>query len=306
MAVADATDVYRRLGTQVAKWAASSTPAPTAQRRSREVRPRSSSSREASATGAIAATARALRHIAMASAGAAAAAINGPDVDTATSPTAISARSARGGLATTPGVGAGCRVTGTSSGTASRCDRSTCGRLATVADPLARSLVEEACAKSALVWLREPGERRAHAAWHVWTDGAVHIVTGGAEQPLAGLTLPEGAEVEVVVRSKDTGGRLVTFRAAVSDVRPGSPSWDPVVRELHAKRLNPPDGEAQPARWARESRVLRLEPTGDLTERPGHMPSRSHAAEPPASEATTRGPLPFVLGRRARRRPLTR
>ena len=176
-----------------------------------------------------------------------------------------------------------------------------------VADPLSLPLVEEACTKSSMLWLRNPGERRAHAAWHVWTDGALHLVTGGAEQRLDELALTEGAEVEVVVRSKDNGGRLVTFRAVVSEVHPDSSSWEPVVRELHAKRLNPPDGEAQPQRWERESRVLRIEPTGDLVERPGHMPTRSHAAEPPPSEATTRGPLPFILGRRAKRgRPLTR
>ena len=61
----------------------------------------------ASATGVIAARAKALRHIATASAGATMAAISGPEVETATRPTAISARSARGGRATTPGGGAG-------------------------------------------------------------------------------------------------------------------------------------------------------------------------------------------------------
>ncbi|MGH8894517.1 MAG: hypothetical protein ACRDWY_14625, partial [Actinomycetes bacterium] len=60
--------------------------------------------------------------------------------------------------------------------------------------------------------------------------------------------------------------------------------------------------ERQPQRWARESRVLRLEATGRALERPGHLSQRSHAAEPPGSPATTRGPLPFVIGRRARRR----
>ena len=172
-----------------------------------------------------------------------------------------------------------------------------------MAEPLAQSLVAEACGKSAMVWLRLPGERRSHAAWHVWADGAVHLVTGGAEQPLTDLPgLVDGAEVDVLVRSKDNGSRLVAFRTVVSDVRPGDDRWDTVVPLLHAKRLNAPDGEEQPARWARESRVLRLEPTGQVLEQPGHLPTRSHAAEPPVSPATTRGPLPFVLGRRARRR----
>ena len=172
-----------------------------------------------------------------------------------------------------------------------------------MADPLSQALVAEACGKSAMVWLRMPGSRRSHAAWHVWADGAVHLVTGGGEQPLTDLPgLVDGAEVDVLVRSKDNGSRLVAFRTVVSDVRPGDDRWDTVVPLLHAKRLNAADGEQQPARWARESRVLRLEPTGQMMEPPGHLPTRSHAAEPPSSPATTPGPLPFYLGRRARRR----
>lgn len=165
---------------------------------------------------------------------------------------------------------------------------------------MAHAVVEEVCKKSALVWLRPAGAPHALAVWHVWVDGAVHVVTGGIEQALPDL--PEGAEIEVTARSKDTWGRVLTFAATVTTVRPEDPSWDPVVAELHAKRLNPPDGEGQPARWARESRVLRIEATGRLVEGPGHLSHRSHAAEPAPSPATTRGPLPFVVGRRARRR----
>jgi len=35
------------------------------------------------------------------------------------------------------------------------------------------------------------------------------------------------------------------------------------VPVLHAQRLNAPDGQEQPARWARESRVLTLLPDGE-------------------------------------------
>jgi hypothetical protein len=165
---------------------------------------------------------------------------------------------------------------------------------------VAAALVDEACRRSSLVWLRPLTADRATAVWHVVTDGAVHVVGGGREQQLPDLA--EGDQVEVTVRSKDTGARLVTFVATVSEVRPPDDAWAGVVADLHAKRLNPPDGEAQPQRWARESRVLRLAPTGRVLERPGHVSHRSHAAEPPGSPATTRGPLPFVIGRRARRR----
>ena len=165
---------------------------------------------------------------------------------------------------------------------------------------MARALVEEACRKSALVWLRPIGTDRSQAVWHVWVDGAVHVVTGGIEQPLPDLE--DGSEVDVTARSKDTWGRVATFRATVRTLTPEDAGWEAAVTELHAKRLNPPDGEAQPDRWARESRVVRIEPTGRLVERPGHLPQRSLAAEPPGSPATTRGKLPFVVGRRARRR----
>lgn len=162
------------------------------------------------------------------------------------------------------------------------------------------ALVAETCSKSSLIWLRTPGSTHPSAVWHVFTDAAIHVVGGGAEQPLPGLA--DGDPVEVTVRSKDTGGRLLRFTAVARQVRPGTDEWDRVVPELHAKRLNPRDGEEQPARWARESTVLRLDPTTEVAEQPGHLSHRSHAAEPPASPATTRGPLPFVLGRRARRR----
>ncbi len=165
---------------------------------------------------------------------------------------------------------------------------------------LTQALVAETCRKSALVWLRAADATHATAAWHVFVDDAIHVVGGGDEQPLPGLA--DGSEVEVTARSKDNGGRLLRFQARVVAVLPGSDAWDTVVPELHAKRLNPADGEQQPHRWARESRVLRLQPTGRLLESPGKTSRSSHAAEPVGSPAATRDPLPFVLGRRATRR----
>lgn len=165
---------------------------------------------------------------------------------------------------------------------------------------LTKALVEETCRKSAIVWLRPLAADHAVVAWHAFIDGAVHVVGGGIEQQLPALA--EGEELEVTVRSKDNGGRLLSFVATATLIRPEDDAWATVVPELHAKRLNPPDGEAQPQRWARESTVLRLEPTGRLVESPGHLSHRSHAAEPAGSPATTRGTLPFVVGRRARRR----
>jgi len=171
-----------------------------------------------------------------------------------------------------------------------------------VEEQLTAALIEEATKKSSLIWL-SAGGGRPQAAWHVWLDGAAYLVTGGAEQAVPGLDEAAGsaAPVTVTVRSKDKGSRAIAYLARPSRLEPGTPEWDTAVAELHAKRLNAPDGEQQPARWARESSVTRLEPTGDVVEQPGGMSPDSGAAPPPPSPATTLGPLPYVLGRRRNR-----
>jgi len=158
------------------------------------------------------------------------------------------------------------------------------------------ALVAEACRKSDVLWISLPGLPQPRAAWHVWFDGAAYLVSGDGEQELPGL---EAAEtVEVTVRSKDKGARLVRWLARVSRIEPRTESWDAAVRELVAKRLNLRDAGRVRERWAGECLVTRLEPTGELLERPGAMSDESHAAEPLPSPATTVGRLPFVLGRR--------
>ncbi|MFE1343620.1 hypothetical protein [Streptomyces sp. NPDC058757] len=161
-------------------------------------------------------------------------------------------------------------------------------------------LVEEATKKSGLVWVRGTGPARA--LWHVWHDGAAHVVGDGpGEQPLPGLA--DGATAEVTVRSKDKGGRIVSWTAAVRQLSPGTEEWDAAVAELKGKRLNAPDGEAMPERWARECRVLRLDPRSATTD----LPDGSLAAVPFPSGATTRRPVPaalprLLLGRKRKRR----
>lgn len=166
-------------------------------------------------------------------------------------------------------------------------------------DAAMAALIEEAAKKSAVLWV-QVGDNRERAAWHVWSGGAVYLVTGGDEQSVPGLAV--AATALVTLRSKDKGGRLLTFVADVSSVEPAGDEWARVVPELHAKRLNPRDGEAQPARWARESRVWRLAPTGEVPQRPGHISSRSHAGPPPGSPATTVGPKPLLVGRKPKAR----
>lgn len=157
------------------------------------------------------------------------------------------------------------------------------------------ALVAEGGKKAGLLWVAADEGARAWPAWHVWADGAALLVCDGLEQPQPELV--HGARVRVTLPSKDTRGRLVTFTATANVLRPDTEEWQQAAIALHAQRLNPPDGEAQPARWARESRVVRLVPTGEVLEAPGRMPTASGAAEPLPTPATTRDPLPFVLGR---------
>ncbi|MFE6284692.1 hypothetical protein [Streptomyces sp. NPDC057877] len=167
---------------------------------------------------------------------------------------------------------------------------------------LDRALVEEATKKSGLIWVRGAGAPAARTLWHVWHEGAACVVGDGpGEQPLPGLV--DGADAEVTVRSKDKGGRLVSWTAKVVELAPGSEAWAAAVAELKGKRLNAPDGEAMPDRWQRECRVLRLEPTGATAP----LPDGSLAEAPLPSPATTRLPVPaglprLLLKRRGRRR----
>ncbi|MEU0007529.1 hypothetical protein ABZ079_25430 [Streptomyces sp. NPDC006314] len=157
---------------------------------------------------------------------------------------------------------------------------------------LDRALIEEASKKSGLIWVRGAGAPVARALWHVWHEGAVCLIGDGpGEQPLP--TLVDGGSAEVTVRSKDKGGRLVTFPATVCELAPGSDEWEAAVAELKGKRLNAPDGEEMPGRWARECRVLRLVPTGTVEP----LPSGSLAERPVPSPATTRQPIPAALPR---------
>lgn len=156
---------------------------------------------------------------------------------------------------------------------------------------LDQALVEEATKKSGLVWVQGPGVA-ARALWHVWHEGAACLVGDGpGEQPLPGLA--DGAAAEVTVRSKDKGGRLVTWTATVVELAPESEAWRAAVAELKGKRLNAPDGEAMTGRWARECRVVRLEPTGTTAP----LPDGSLAEAPVPTPATTRRPIPAGLPR---------
>jgi hypothetical protein len=163
-------------------------------------------------------------------------------------------------------------------------------------------LVADATKKSGLVWIAVPGQARPVAAWHVWRDDAVYLVTGPGEQAMPGLN--DAATCDVTVRSTDKGSRVVTWRAAVSRVDPDTSEWAEAVPALLAGRLNLPDAAHAEQRWASTCTVLRLTPTGELLEAGATLPSASLSAPPPPSPARTPTRVPFTIG--SRRRPADR
>lgn len=143
--------------------------------------------------------------------------------------------------------------------------------------------------KVALLWLA-PVDGPAVAAWPLWVDGSAYVVGGPGEQPLTGIEA--GRPALVTVASTDNRARIVTWVAGVDLVRPGSAEWGRIVPQLLAKRLSAATDAAD--RWERSCRVLRLTPTGELTEAADTLPSTDLAAPPVPTPATT----PYRLPRR--------
>lgn len=161
------------------------------------------------------------------------------------------------------------------------------------------ALIAELGGKSDLVWVTVSG-RPPQALWSVWHDEAIAVVTGGVEQPDPGLV--DGASVELILRSKENRARQVAVTSTVERLEPGTVAWNDAAAALHPKRLNPPDGEAQPQRWASDSALWLLRPTHEVIERPGSMSDGSHRAEPVTTEATTVTHTPFHAGKATKKR----
>jgi hypothetical protein len=168
-----------------------------------------------------------------------------------------------------------------------------------VTEAFTTALIAELGKKTGVCWLRY--DERPRAAWHLWYDDALHLVAGGQEQPLPGIT--DVDRVEVTMRSKENGGRLVTWVGRPSVVRPGDEAWEAVTDALVSDRLNLEDLGTAKGEWAEHSVVVRIDPTGELLEEPGSLSDVDHAAPPQPTDATTRGALPRVLHRRKRTRP---
>ena len=128
----------------------------------------------------------------------------------------------------------------------------------------------------------------------MWDDGAALVVSGPGEQPLPWLP----KEVRVILRSKDTGGRLLTVRAHVHVLEPGTPEWQRAAELLRASRLNAVDDSL--TRWAAECTVTALVPFDSPLESPGRMPPTTTASRPRAPRRRRRRGGPWHWGGRGR------
>jgi hypothetical protein len=154
-------------------------------------------------------------------------------------------------------------------------------------------LVAEAMSKSGILWIRLPGGD-THPAWFVWHDDgdergtgpAAYVISGIGEQPLPWLP----AEVDLLLRSKDSGGRLLTIGATVREIAPTDDAWEAAAAVLRPERLNlVGTTEDVDTRWRQGCTIHVLTPHGRPTEQPG-----AYAAEPgsrriaPAKAASAR------------------
>ena len=128
------------------------------------------------------------------------------------------------------------------------------------ADVAGSALVDEALKKAGLVWIGLAGTGPDRAYWYAWQGGKLYLLTGGDEQPDPGWT--ERAQVDVLVRSKETTERLVVFRATVTLGLATDGDWVDATAELAKQRLNLTDADHAAERWAdiHRHRVYRLTP----------------------------------------------
>ena len=163
------------------------------------------------------------------------------------------------------------------------------------------ALLAEAANKSGLLWVDVPGDR-AWPAWHVWVEGAAYVVSGPGEQTLPAL--PQ--DVVLVLRSKDTGGRLLR----VAGPRRAAHAAGPAVGAGHQRARRRPGSTPRQAtssaagpprrpspRWCRSCPCWRA-PAGTTT-RPG--PPRRRPRRPRPAPGS-----PWHLKGRPKRRRGTR
>lgn len=151
-------------------------------------------------------------------------------------------------------------------------------------------LLAEAAGKSSICWVRVR-DGSTHPVWFVWHDDqdprgtgpALYVLSGHEEQFLPWLP----PQVEVILRSKDSGGRLLTLTADTTQITPESPDWDRAVEVVRPARLNLVGTPEQvDARWRGGCTIHVLTPRGQPLEHPGAYAVDS-GARPVESGPTT-------------------
>ena len=163
------------------------------------------------------------------------------------------------------------------------------------------ALTSEALNKSTVLWLRAGGRDRA--TWFATGEDelADHVLlaSGGPEPDLGDLP----REVEILLRSKGAGGRLLTLRAQAQILDPGNPLWEPAARSLLTERLNAPADLIE--RWRTETTLWSHSPYGAPVQAPGMPgPDADARADAPITtgEGGTHPRRPWHLGGRSRTR----
>ncbi|WBB65172.1 hypothetical protein [Micromonospora sp. WMMD812] len=158
-------------------------------------------------------------------------------------------------------------------------------------------LVDEVIKKAAVAWVSAGGP--AVALWCAPLEGALVVVSGPGEQAAPGLA--DATQAQVTMRG-DHGGRIVTWPARVTRVRPGTEDWETLAPLVAAKRLNATGPAAELVRrWADEGCALnRLTPAGEPLA--GDALPTGSLAEPPRESLAVRATRrPFRLHRVRRR-----
>ena len=152
-------------------------------------------------------------------------------------------------------------------------------------------LIEQAGKKAAIAWID------GRTAWCAWFNGSLYAISGPGEQRLG----PFAGRATVTFRG-DHGGRIVSWRAGVEPVRPGTGEWLDVAPQLAGKRLNASGStEELVARWAAECTIYAFRPgVGEVTAG-DDLPSGSLAEPPRPTTAARPARRPFRLHRVRRR-----
>jgi hypothetical protein len=159
-------------------------------------------------------------------------------------------------------------------------------------------LVEEAAKKAAVAWLGF-GDGPSYAVWCLPLSGKLYVVTGPGEQPVPGLAeaVARGSGGVVTLRG-DHGGNIVTFAAAIAEIRPNSTEWEAVAPQLAGKRLNASGTtEAVVARWARDCLIVALVPNAVGVSAGPDLPADSQAQAPRPAPVVRATRKPFKLHR---------